>query len=577
MMKAKTCLICFFSFCPFFLTQAQISVFIQCRDETCRDIVDTEISTVAFSQPEARLFLNSIIDKAYSRGYLAAAFDSLVETDTTLHALFRPGPVISFVLTDFGNIQKETLKKAEVKPSPQKPIPAAELYELMNKLLTYYENNGYPFARITIDSVSFINNALQTTLHCEPGMRIRIDTVINKGTLDVHPEVLYSLIGIFPGENYNHSRIISNSDFVRHHRFLRERSVPVVNFSDSGATVIVHLDKRPVNTFDGVIGFMPDYLDEGKLFLTGELMFSLTNSLSLGEKIMLKWRQPQRNSQDLKAGISLPWLVYVPLGCSWDFSLLRKDTLYTSTENKLSLFTAQNPGMKTGAYVHYFSSRSLSATQISEMQGLPAVVDMNITSPGLFIEYNTLDNRTNPGKGLFVKADFSAGKKTVMKNSSVESEFYESITLNSFRIKAETDCSVFIPTGRNAAFQVRNVTGLISSEQLFDNELFMLGGMNNLRGFEENRFYASMFSLQTLEYRLLFEENSRFVVFADAAYVEKQNLNVFQIQRLIGFGAGIVLDTNQGIFSLMYAVGKLQNNPPDFQSSKIHFGYLVVF
>ena len=49
------------------------------------------------------------------------------------------------------------------------------------------------------------------------------------------------------------------------------------------------------------------------------------------------------------------------------------------------------------------------------------------------------------------------------------------------------------------------------------------------------------------------------------------------IDRPFGVGAGISFDTRAGIFSLNYAIGKQFNNPIDFKTAKIHFGFVSVF
>ena len=66
-------------------------------------------------------------------------------------------------------------------------------------------------------------------------------------------------------------------------------------------------------------------------------------------------------------------------------------------------------------------------------------------------------------------------------------------------------------------------------------------------------------------------------MFFDWAYVEQRLKDSFNNDFPFGFGAGLNFETKAGIFGLSYALGKQNNNPIDFKSAKIHFGYVNIF
>ena len=47
----------------------------------------------------------------------------------------------------------------------------------------------------------------------------------------------------------------------------------------------------------------------------------------------------------------------------------------------------------------------------------------------------------------------------------------------------------------------------LQSENMFKNELFRIGGLKTLRGFDEESITASFYNIATLEWRFLFEQN----------------------------------------------------------------------
>ncbi len=559
--------------------QQQVKLNIRCIGNNCEEfseIRDAQLTETVF---EAETFMKSLIEKAQQKGFISACYDSVLVTDTIISAIFIPGNVITLANIRFIDTEKELLKKAGIQARTYENtvLTTEKIKQLFRKIITYYENNGYPFARVSLSELQYTNDTLQAVFHCEKGRKIFIDTVANKGNMKIYSSVLFALIQISPKQPYDEIAISDISKLVKNHRFIRERTPAQIIFSDKGARVNLFFDKRAVNTFDGIVGFMPDYQNEGKLFLTGELMLSITNSMHIAENIRLKWRHSERYSQELKAGFSLPWLIHLPFGFSWDFFLLKKDTSYISVDNKFMLHYSKNHITKTGIYYQHIKSNLISIKKYENYTKLPPVSDMNISAVGLNIEHKKADNIHNPHKGLFCVFDISGGKKIIVKNSGLNDAVYKDAELNTLQLKAVADMNIFIPLKPKNTFLFRSYSGIVHSRQLFYNELFRLGGINDLRGFDENMFYASKFSMKTIEFRYLFEENSRFVMFADGAYVERSVLEDFLIQRHIGIGAGVVFETVSGVFSLFFASGKTDKQPFNLKSPKIHFGYVAVF
>ena len=116
----------------------------------------------------------------------------------------------------------------------------------------------------------------------------------------------------------------------------------------------------------------------------------------------------------------------------------------------------------------------------------------------------------------------------------------------------------------------------MENENLFLNELFRLGGLKSIRGFNEKYFYAKRFGYINFEQRLFFDQNSFLTVFADMGILD----NPYEAQKIdhpFSFGTGINLDTDGGLFSFVFALGNSNTQPLSFSYSRIHFGYLARF
>ena len=121
-----------------------------------------------------------------------------------------------------------------------------------------------------------------------------------------------------------------------------------------------------------------------------------------------------------------------------------------------------------------------------------------------------------------------------------------------------------------------NVNGdILFSDNYFTNELKRFGGINSIRGFEENSIFASLYSVINSEYRYSLTQNIFIHSIIDAAYYE-DDINKVK-EKLFGFGFGLGIVTKSGLLKLNYANGLPDNQPFKFSNSKIHISLNAFF
>ena len=116
---------------------------------------------------------------------------------------------------------------------------------------------------------------------------------------------------------------------------------------------------------------------------------------------------------------------------------------------------------------------------------------------------------------------------------------------------------------------------MYNSPQYFNNELFLIGGTRNFRGFDEETIYCNNYLVATAEYRYLIDMNSYFSVFSDGGFTSNNITN--NTYHYIGAGFGLSFQTKQGLFNISIANGKRDDLPFNFSQSKIHFGFVSIF
>jgi hemolysin activation/secretion protein len=234
-----------------------------------------------------------------------------------------------------------------------------------------------------------------------------------------------------------------------------------------------------------------------------------------------------------------------------------------------------------GNYLKLFynnkSSTLLSTKGLEFLTTLPVYADVHSNMYGIGLKFEKLDYRLNPRKGFSVLANVSAGTKTIKKNAKLNPVVYEKLTLNSTQYNSDVELEIFVPVADRSAIKIGNQSAFLYGQSIFQNELFRIGGLKTLRGFDEESIFATAYSIFTLEYRFILEQNSYMYAFADGAWYENNAISKYVKDTPFGFGAGISFETKAGIFSISYALGKQFDNPIQLRSGKIHFGIVNYF
>jgi hemolysin activation/secretion protein len=134
----------------------------------------------------------------------------------------------------------------------------------------------------------------------------------------------------------------------------------------------------------------------------------------------------------------------------------------------------------------------------------------------------------------------------------------------------------YIPIYNRNILKLSNKSDFYYAPEVFQNELFRFGGLQTLRGFNEEEIFASSKSVFSIEYRFLLDKNSNVFAFYDQGIYENNSLT-YRKDKPFGFGAGLSFGTNLGIFSISLAIGKQLENPILLRNSKVHFGYIAYF
>lgn len=464
--------------------------------------------------------------------------------------------------------------KIEFKNLSRQKVKKSDFENQFENLLKYLENNGYPFAEIYFSDVQIIDSSISAKLNLKLHDLVFIDSVRVISNNAIHPNYIKSYIQIQNGDIYKENLIKEIDAKINSLAFLKTKYKTQIFFVNKKAEIQIYPERVNANKFDGLIGVQPNGVNN-KTSLVGQAQLYLVNTFKRGERLNLDFRAQPNLTRDLRINFNYPYLFNLPFGAEFDFNFRRQDSSFSiySPEFAISyLFNAQN-SIKLIYKIE--NSSLLSIKRFANITELPSVLDVNKFFYGASINLEKLDYRLNPSKGQKITFQVLLGRRTIQKNSAIEDSLYNAVQLKSNQVQVSFAAQKYVKLYKKNILMIGLRSAMIESDKVLFNELYRLGGINDLRGFDEQSIFSSAYVIGTLEYRYLLDKNSFLRMFYDLSRIENRLNNISLTAS--GIGAGMQVQTNAGILQLSYALGRVDNNVMSFQNGKIHFGIINYF
>ncbi len=554
---------------------------------------DLQLKNAFGNQPLCLDYINKLPSMLRTRGYLAASIDSIWLDSTSTTILLFPGPQQKWIQLTADSVEKNILAATGFLPAGfnHQPVNFLQVQALKERILDYYENNGHPFAAVSLDSFRMGNNEMNATLHVQPGPLYHIDSIRVFGKGKISNYFLQRYLGIVNGSNYSREKLEKVNDRILELPYVEAVQPSDVTLLGTGSVLNLYLQPKRSSQVNFLIGFLPANNQTGKLQLTGDVNLNLKNTLGAGETIALNWQQLQLGSPRLNIGYQHPYIFKSAFGIDFSFGLFKKDSTFLQLNARLGvqyLLSARQSGklfieqQKTTLLASGIDTNQVKFTKV-----LPPNIDVNAVSVGVSYEWSNTNYRFNPRTGNEFNIVGTVGMKTIEKNNDIISlsdpsfnyaSLYDSIKLKTYQLRFIISGAHYFPVAKRSTLKLQVNTGLFSSPTIFRNELFQIGGFKLLRGFDEESIYATRYAVLTAEYRYLLGLNSYMFGFIDAARVQNKFQEVNVSNNFISGGIGLLFETKFGLLNMSFAVGKRSDVNLDLKSaSKIHFGYINYF
>ena len=431
-------------------------------------------------------------------------------------------------------------------------LPFNAIEPSIEKLNLLKTENGNIFARIKLENITKKRKSLFADVKLLKGGSRTIDSIVVKGYDKISKSHIKYYAGIKKGKKLNKSKLIKKNNILNSLGFVSVTKPPEILFKKDSTIVYLYLKKEKNNLFDGILGFATDENSQ-KLIFNGYLNLELNNNLNFGEQFLLNYKADGNDQQKFRARLTLPYLFNTPFGLITELKIFKRDSTFSTSDQLIKVKYQISPSSKT-----YLGYKSYESSNLRKDNSLYIDVE-DYTSKFILtgVSYTKTQNNV-----LFPI------KTEIYLDSEIGSK--ETKNTNETQVRASLMFHYIFNLNYKNSIYLKNSTQLLNSENYLTNELFRFGGINSIRGFNENSIDASFYSVLNSEYRYQFNQDIYVHSIIDFAYFENQIIALKQ--KLYSFGVGIGLQTGTSIIKFSIANGNAENQNFNFSNTKIHIG-----
>ncbi len=499
--------------------------------------------------------INSLYLKFQKIGYIESQLISTTKkSDTVYNAKFLLNKKFYtiYIYYDKNVISMKALKRFSGNITSDYFVTTIQESEtILNQINSKIAENGLPFTSLKLTTIKKRDaNSLQAKLIISTNTKRTIDEIIVKGYDKFPRSFLNHFLNIKIGDDFDLNTIKKKTQSINTFPFTNQARAPEVLFTKDSTSIFLYLEKTKSNTFDGFLGFGTNEATN-KIEFNGYLNLRLINNLNYGEAFSLVFKSDESDQKTFDVDVRLPYVFNTAIGSELSLNIFKKDSIFTTVDQSVNLFYQINDKQRIFTEINTIKSNNLLVENNAQF-----VEDYNSTFYN--IRYEFLKKQYN---NFLFPINFAFDIKTGFGFRKVEGikEDQKIFSLNTYKI--------FNLNNRNSIYFRMKSEGIISDSYLV-NELFRFGGINTIRGFEENSILASFYGLLNSEYRYNLSSTIYIHSIIDATYLNNELTN--SIEKLFGFGFGFGLITKAGLLKFNYANGKSENQKFKLSNSKIH-------
>jgi outer membrane protein assembly factor BamA len=505
----------------------------------------------------------SALQEAYLReGYLRASFHvGPVEAtarngaDSTVTLAVNEGDVARF-----GRVGVKGLKAREPgvvlealgARRGEKFIPR-EFDRRIDRLLESYDEQGFPFAQVWIDSLEMEpeQDVVHLSLYVVEGRERQIETVDVEGAARTKPDVVVRMSGLEPGQPYRGDMLRDAYFRLKGSGVFSDVQYPKLRVSPDGHGVdaVLVVDEAPrSNSFSGVLGYAAEE-ETGNKQVSGLVQLRMNNIGGTLKDLHVFWSNDGHGRRDIRLKFQDRFFLGRMFTAGATLEQVGQDTL----------FTWQSVGIEAGRPAGRLGRNLIGF-------GIGFHADRNVFSNGSLLRswrYRT-SGSVSLTRGDVRRNTFGdiETRLTLARKRSYFRDDAESLGVNQYIVEINAEGSAGL-SERLSLYLGLSYRGLESDEPLVPvSEQFYIGGARTLRGYRENQFHGRRAGFSRAEMRLGSTSRENLYLFFDTGYVLQESPAAPEADLVLrndllkyGYGFGLRTHSQVGVIGLSFGFG----------------------
>lgn len=504
--------------------------------------------------------VNTLKKQLTKIGYIESELINLKkQNDTTYVASFSLKNKYDYIIIEHNGVVDQGILKLTdfLNANNQLVIPIEYVETTLQSINSEIANRGNPFSTLIVTDIKKIDSKTLTgSLAVSESKARTVDKLILKGYEKFPKSFITRYLKIKTGQTFSLEKIKEKTGAFNDLIFANQIKDPEVLFTQDSTILYMYIEKARSNTFDGFLGFGTNEATN-KIEFDGYLDLNLTNNLNYGESLKLLYKSDENDQQTFDLKLGAPYVFNSPVGVDLNLNIFKRDSSFVTVSQVAKL----NYQISS----RHVISAGISSVTSTDLLDLPTALITDYKSNQFFVNY-TYTKRQN--YDFLFPVNFIFDITTGFGNRSYDAlyERQSNFYINTFKI--------FNLNDKNSIYGRLSSNYLVSNTYL-ENELPRFGGINSIRGFEENSLIANLYGVLNTEYRYKLNNSIYVHSVIDAAYFENKIVN--QKGKLFGFGFGFGLLTKAGLFRFNYTSGKTENQKFRLSDSKIHLSLTTRF
>lgn len=433
-------------------------------------------------------------------------------------------------------------------------IPIRETTDFLKKKLSELELKGFSLASLRLADFRKADGKLFALLKIETNKKRLLSEIVINGYEKFPLGHKRNLKRLYDQKIFNKNNLDKIYKDFNNFRFVSQTRYPEILFSEDSTKVYVYLEKAKANRFDGYIGFANQ--EDGKVDFTGYLDLALVNILNAGEAFNLYWKGDDNEQVTFNTSLEVPYIFKSPLGVKANLNIFKQDSTFQNTKTAIDL-----------GYYFTYNKKLFIGYQSTESS------DIQNTNNSMISDFeSSFLTSTFEYRNFIDDALFSEKTRFIFKSGIGE---------RASKLENNTQSFFELNFSHNLHLNKRNIINLksqnfyLNSEHFITNELYRFGGIQSVRGFNENSLQANILTSLLTEYRYILSSGLYVHSVLDYGFYEDATTNT--TNNLLGIGFGFGIRSKNGLLNLIYANGSTKNQAIELSNSVVQIKFVTEF